>query len=104
MQDDASLGPARLLVHFSNSSVDALSLVPAVLRPFVTRLLLQSSSLQLLTFDNSEVLQEAIKYIQADPSERVRHMSASVQASPVETCMITAVPASELCPEHGTQT
>lgn len=71
MQEDSSLGPARLLVHFGNSSIDALSLVPVVLRPFVTRLLLQSSSLQLLTFDNEEVLQEVTKYIQADPSEHV---------------------------------
>ena len=70
-EDSSSLGPARLLVHFGNSSIDALSLVPVVLRPFVTRLLLQSSSLQLLTFDNDEVLQEVTKYIQADPSEHV---------------------------------
>ena len=70
-EDSSSLGPARLLVHFGNSSIDALSLVPVVLRPFVTRLLLQSSSLQLLTFDNEEVLQEVTKYIQADPSEHV---------------------------------
>lgn len=45
-QEPEPYNVSRLLVSFTNSSIDALDLLPPVLKPYVTRLLLQTSRIQ----------------------------------------------------------
>jgi hypothetical protein len=45
-QVEQPTGPPRLLVNFKLEDIDALDIIPAILRPYASRLLLTSSNLQ----------------------------------------------------------
>eukprot|EP00798_Chlamydomonas_sp_ICE-L_P011580 gene11580-34280_t len=62
-QDDFPSGVARLLVSFNIREKDALDVIPAILHPYISRVLLNSSNIQILDFDTEEILQEARKYL-----------------------------------------
>ncbi len=62
-----STSPPTLLITFNNSRRDALELIPPVLMPFVQRTNLTTSLMQLLQFDNEDVMQAALRYIQYFP-------------------------------------
>ena len=68
MQDTLSPGASRLLINFHNQSINALDLIPPVLRQYMSSLMLDSSSIQIMDFDTESVLQEALKYLRANPS------------------------------------
>ena len=72
MGQDYDLGPttglSRLIVNFDNKNVDALELIPPVLRGYVTRLNLSSSLMQILDFVDEDVLQAALTYLREEAS------------------------------------
>lgn len=65
------LGPGapRLLVNYLNESINALDLIPPILQQYVTNLLIGSSNIQVLDFVTESVLQEALQYLESEPSE-----------------------------------
>ena len=71
-QDSLGPGAPRLLVNYLNQSVNALDLIPPVLRQYMSSLVLDSSSIQIMDFDTESVLQEALKYLRAETSECMR--------------------------------
>jgi hypothetical protein len=62
-QVDEPAGPPRLLLRFGDPTLDVLSLLPAVLLPFTTRVLIPSSGLQFLTFIDQDTMQAARKFL-----------------------------------------
>ncbi|GAX83405.1 hypothetical protein CEUSTIGMA_g10830.t1 [Chlamydomonas eustigma] len=63
-----SPGPSRLLVHYLNTSVDALDLIPAILRQYIDFSRINSSDIQILNFQAEAILQQALTYLTSEES------------------------------------
>lgn len=77
-QEQEPGGPSRLILNFNNSTIDALDVIPPVLRDFAKRLLIQSSGIQLLDFADEETLNAARGYLEDHPGQ-MQSMHPSMQ-------------------------
>ncbi|KAG1652931.1 hypothetical protein FOA52_008499 [Chlamydomonas sp. UWO 241] len=65
-ETEPSSSPPRLILRFTDPSIDALEALPAVLRPYANRTRLDSSALQVLEFLDEDMYAAARKYLEAN--------------------------------------
>ncbi|KAG1656865.1 hypothetical protein FOA52_008797 [Chlamydomonas sp. UWO 241] len=90
-QEPTSFRSPRLLVRFGDLLVDALQLLPPLLREYATNTRLDSSAIQVLDFVDEATLNEAIAYLEQDLTLEILIRDFMVSGLPARASQIIDV-------------